>query len=226
MTTEQLAEIRNRLEAIVCTDGCDRGVVLLSQDGPTHTEIVNGRPAQVYDHVNFSPLGDALIELYDFVVSAAAPAAPPVSAGETGERQFCAVQRCGVPMLLDEETGKEVARVWLPFDEVERIAAILNAASQSAKWECAVAKLGKTDPPQDCDYPHCGCDPNAAKVVAALIEQGWEPRPNVDEMCNRIGIAMSARNPEGRREIRDKIESAWKNAPVCASSAPPPAASS
>lgn len=43
---------------------CDAGVVLLSVDGPTHTEIHNGQPIQVYDHAYFSPLGDALIELY------------------------------------------------------------------------------------------------------------------------------------------------------------------
>lgn len=57
--------IRQKLEAIVCTEGCDRGVILLSSDGPTHTELVNGKKVQVYDHENFSPLGDALIELHD-----------------------------------------------------------------------------------------------------------------------------------------------------------------
>lgn len=59
-----LAEIRTKLESIVCTEGTDAGVVLLSQDAPTHTEIVQGQPMQVYDHEYFSPLGDALIELY------------------------------------------------------------------------------------------------------------------------------------------------------------------
>jgi len=29
-----------------------------------------------------------------------------------------------------------------------------------------------TDPPQDCDWPHCGCDPKADKVLQALGEQG------------------------------------------------------
>jgi hypothetical protein len=52
------------LEEIVCTEEPDRGVVLLSSDGPTHTEEVNGRPCQVYDHEHFSPLGDALIALH------------------------------------------------------------------------------------------------------------------------------------------------------------------
>lgn len=60
----QMAEIRAKLESIVCTGGCDAGVVLLSQEGPCHTEIRDGRQVQVYDHDYFSPLGDALIELY------------------------------------------------------------------------------------------------------------------------------------------------------------------
>lgn len=28
------------------------------------------------------------------------------------------------------------------------------------------------DPPQDCDWPHCGCDPKADKVLEALSEEG------------------------------------------------------
>lgn len=53
---------RNQLEMIVCTEGCDAGVVLLSQDGPTHYDAE--AKCQVYDHEYFSPLGDALIALH------------------------------------------------------------------------------------------------------------------------------------------------------------------
>jgi hypothetical protein len=38
-----------------------------------------------------------------------------------------------------------------------------------------VAKSSSAADPQDCDWPYCGCDPRATKVVEALIEQGWEP---------------------------------------------------
>jgi hypothetical protein len=49
------------LETIVCTVEPDDGVVLLSNDSPTHID-----PAGqiMYDHAHFSPLGDALIELH------------------------------------------------------------------------------------------------------------------------------------------------------------------
>lgn len=55
--------IREKLREIVCVEGCDRGIVLLSHDSPTHYDPV--LECQVYDHENFSPLGDALIELYE-----------------------------------------------------------------------------------------------------------------------------------------------------------------
>lgn len=51
-----------KLEVIVCTVGCDAGVVMLSEDGPTHWDPVT--KCYVYDHEYFSPLGDALIDLH------------------------------------------------------------------------------------------------------------------------------------------------------------------
>lgn len=33
---ERIEHIRNKLSDIVCTADCDKGVVLLSSDGPTH----------------------------------------------------------------------------------------------------------------------------------------------------------------------------------------------
>ena len=60
----RIAAIREKLQQIVVTEGEDAGVVLLSQEGPTHTEIHDGRPIAVYDHEYFSPLGDALMELW------------------------------------------------------------------------------------------------------------------------------------------------------------------
>jgi len=58
-----LKEIISDLEKIVITKGDDRGVVLLSNDGPTHYD--SELECEVYDHENFSPLGDALIALHD-----------------------------------------------------------------------------------------------------------------------------------------------------------------
>lgn len=40
-------------------------------------------------------------------------------------------------------------------------------------WECKARKAGTAggNDPQDCDWPYCGCDPVAEKVLEALAEQ-------------------------------------------------------
>ncbi len=63
--TSQIACVREQIEQIVCTAGEDAGVVLLSNEGPTSPEIIDGKNVHVYDHAFFSPLGDALIALYE-----------------------------------------------------------------------------------------------------------------------------------------------------------------
>lgn len=42
---------------------------------------------------------------------------------------------------------------------------------RAQSFTCKVRAAGLTDPPQDCDWPNCGCDPYADKVLAALEEQ-------------------------------------------------------
>jgi hypothetical protein len=43
------------------------------------------------------------------------------------------------------------------------------------------------DPPQDCDWPVCGCDPYADKVIEALQESGKLPAaPSTDLLGERI----------------------------------------
>lgn len=63
---KRMREIEEILEKAVCTKEPDKGVVLLSNHGPTHTEVINGKTyANVYDHQYFSPLGDALIAAWE-----------------------------------------------------------------------------------------------------------------------------------------------------------------
>ena len=69
-TEQQLAAVRTKIEQIVCTDERDAGVILLSSDSPTHPEVRYSerkgvQTVQVNDHAFFSPLGDALIELWE-----------------------------------------------------------------------------------------------------------------------------------------------------------------
>lgn len=54
--------IKAKVEEIVCTKGEDAGVVMLSNDAPATR--VEGFDHPVYDLEYFSPLGEALIEVY------------------------------------------------------------------------------------------------------------------------------------------------------------------
>lgn len=63
--TKILGEIADNLKEIVCTEGEDKGVVLLAQEAPTHIEKIGGRNVTVYDLEHFSPLGEALIAVYE-----------------------------------------------------------------------------------------------------------------------------------------------------------------
>ena len=60
---KKLAEARELLEAIVCTEGEDKGVILVDHESPTYYEPKV--EAWVYKHEHFSPLGDALIKLHE-----------------------------------------------------------------------------------------------------------------------------------------------------------------
>ncbi len=59
-------ELKTKLEEIVCTEGIDAGVVLKSEQGSTKYDPE--LKCNVYVHEYFSPLGDALIELYELIM--------------------------------------------------------------------------------------------------------------------------------------------------------------
>lgn len=54
----------------------------------------------------------------------------------------------------------------------EAILFVIEAARPRPAWSCRVRAAGVTDPPQECNYPWCGCDPGADAVITALQEQG------------------------------------------------------
>ena len=62
----KIAMIVDSLEKIVVPDGIDAGVILLSDDSPTKYDPE--LKVQVYLHENFSPLGDALVNLHKLCV--------------------------------------------------------------------------------------------------------------------------------------------------------------
>jgi hypothetical protein len=51
-------------------------------------------------------------------------------------------------------------------------AAEQSAPSEGARFTCGANRTA--DPPEDCGWPTCGCDPYASEVLTALEESGYE----------------------------------------------------
>lgn len=47
------------------------------------------------------------------------------------------------------------------------------SSTRSGRWVCAARQRGITLDPQDCDWPVCGCDPLANKVLDTIAESGF-----------------------------------------------------
>ncbi len=83
-------------------------------------------------------------------------------------------------------------------------------------WKCAAQ--GSTYPDfQDCDWPFCGCDENALKVVESLHECGWlsdsEAR-TLQSQCARMKEALQNAmgyldTPVARRKLCIDADEPW-----------------
>jgi hypothetical protein len=64
------------------------------------------------------------------------------------------------------------------FKALDAARAVLAAAPKQP-WTCAARAQGTAggNDPADCDWPGCGCDPYATRVIEALEEQGVLVRP-------------------------------------------------
>lgn len=58
------------------------------------------------------------------------------------------------------------------------------------------------DPPQDCGWPECGCDPGFEPVVKGLQEAGWlieAPTNMLRSAVAKVRAEMDWRGPNGRK---------------------------
>ena len=83
--------------------------------------------------------------------------------------------------------------------QVSEERAALVAAAQP--WKCRAQPTA--DPPQDCNFPFCGCDPGAEKVIDTLLECGWVDQ---DEHLRLVAAAQD-------RTLLEAAEFAIDNAP-------------
>jgi len=81
---------------------------------------------------------------------------------------------------------------WSAAMFVEKWNTRAQMAATQQKWECAARKQGTGggNDPVDCNWPVCGCDPHADKVINALEESGLLLMPATQpERVETIGLS-------------------------------------
>lgn len=80
---------------------------------------------------------------------------------------------CGCGESREGHNSWDVGHPFIPMGcDCARVKAIEPKAQR-----CAA--LNGTDPPQDCDAPFCGCNPEWTRCIKWLQECGWRaPEPN------------------------------------------------
>jgi hypothetical protein len=58
-------------------------------------------------------------------------------------------------------------------------------------WKCGADRYGPD--PQDCNWPYCGCDPHAERVMSDLAEHGWYTPDEVSDLKRQILPAEAIR---------------------------------
>lgn len=66
----------------------------------------------------------------------------------------------------------------------------MNQPRDSEKWVCAIHRvnLGSSEVPE-CDWPHCGCDPEATRVLDMALECGWMGPREASDARARLAAA-------------------------------------
>jgi hypothetical protein len=83
------------------------------------------------------------------------------------------------------------------------------ADRQPSGWKCKANPTA--DLPQDCDWPWCGCDPAADKVIEAIQENDCAIVPltalrEVFDLAQAHVMQMPMRNPQRRMQIARAFE--------------------
>lgn len=74
--------------------------------------------------------------------------------------------------------------------------------SDNERWECGARQRHIGAEIQDCDWPACGCDPYASKVLDAVAESGFRI---VKDTEMQAAIAAWLECPKDRRPSADAL---------------------
>lgn len=91
--------------------------------------------------------------------------------------------------------------------EIASLRAQLDGAKAKSNWKCkAPGYFGD----QDCDWPNCGCDPHAERVISGLREHGFMDPDTVKE------FEAETRDEARRKAIDQCAAIADERAAICA----------
>lgn len=109
--------------------------------------------------------------------------------------------------IIDGCDERIVARFPADLGEAETLRRFVRrqraiAALGAMAWSCAARKQGTAggNDAADCDWPTCGCDPSANKVVEALHESGWRSPDEVEAYAKRTR-EQALREAEAERKL-------------------------
>lgn len=78
---------------------------------------------------------------------------------------------------------------WPMIEVTKAYSFCMLIAARIVAWKC------RADPqaiePTDCNWPYCGCDPHADRVMEGLIEHGWRS-PDECEGVSKLEAAVHA----------------------------------
>jgi hypothetical protein len=106
-----------------------------------------------------------------------------VGHGHVYKRPDGARAKCGGPGLCSQ-CAEDLARL----NEPTSSAPVVREEVAQVAWICSTRKQGTAggNDPADCNWPFCGCDPYADKVLAAVEESG--AAPEAETLLNRWRI--------------------------------------
>jgi|SRR5580704_2431728 hypothetical protein len=194
---ELRAQLRKILESPVhnwCVDG--KSIVHTSDGAPLIRDHVASPQslALIADALNFIVRRLALQEL----------AAQPVPAEGAQDRKLeqlraelhgfnLGLERAAklVAPRVGEIIAADIRALEYPKEELAVLDKPATSDPEAASWKCKAQRTA--DPPQDCGWPGCGCDPYADKVIAALFEgnpgmSAMPSRPPTDLLKEMEGL--------------------------------------
>lgn len=118
------------------------------------------------------------------------PTPPALKASELGEKLQAVIAKYEGDELHDEGAFDVECETCRILNDLRALLSAVPLSTISEGWRCAARQQPNgPDTPADCDWPVCGCDPAANKVIEALEESGALPAPPAPAETKEGGVS-------------------------------------